>query len=69
MDIEKLATEVMLPPDEVQLWLNHLQTVSNNRKRGAEKRRKKSVATQKTTDEEMYQCGVVQEYIKMRRMK
>jgi len=36
-DVEKLARRTLLPPDEVRLWFSHLETVSDNRKRGAQK--------------------------------
>ena len=35
-DVSELAAQV-LHPDEVQMWLNHLQSVSENRKEGARK--------------------------------
>ena len=49
IDVDKLAKQVMLPVEEVRLWLDHLETVSTNRKKGAEKaaetRRKKKSAS------------------------
>ena len=35
--VEELARKTPLPPDDVRLWLSHLETVSDNRKRGAKK--------------------------------
>ena len=35
--IKNLADKCLLPPDEVKLWLQHLQQVAGNRKKGAEK--------------------------------
>ena len=35
--VEELARKTLLPPDDVRLWLSHLETVSDNRKRGANK--------------------------------
>ena len=35
--VEELARKTPLPPDDVRLWLSHLETVSDNRKRGANK--------------------------------
>ena len=34
---DNLARKVLLPLSEVEMWLNHLGMVSNNRKRGAAK--------------------------------
>lgn len=36
-DITEFARVVMLPEEEVDIWLKHVQTVSDNRKRGASK--------------------------------
>ena len=48
-DIRKQAKATLLPPEEVKIWFEHLQTISRNRKRGAEKaaamRRQKKAAT------------------------
>ena len=41
--VENAAKKVLLPPNECQIWLNHLQTVTENRRRGAQK----AAATQK----------------------
>lgn len=35
--VNEVAQRVLLPPEEVQFWLQHLTTVADNRKRGAEK--------------------------------
>ena len=35
--VEELARKTLLPPDDIRLWLLHLETVSDNRKRGAKK--------------------------------
>ena len=35
--ISEVAQQVLLPPEEVQFWLQHLSTVADNRKRGAVK--------------------------------
>lgn len=46
--MESIAKQVLLPCDECEIWLNHLQTVLQNRQRGAKKaaatRRAKSLA-------------------------
>ena len=51
-DIQKIAKAVLLSPDEVNMWCEHLHTVRENRKRGAlkaaETRRRKRVAKQAT---------------------
>ena len=36
-DIRRLSKSTLLPPDEVVVWIEHLQTIQNNRRRGAEK--------------------------------
>lgn len=36
-DIDNLARKCLLLPDEVKLWLQHLQQVAENRRKGAEK--------------------------------
>ena len=65
--VKYIAKSTLLPVNEVDIWLSHLQTVDNNRKRGAAKaaetRRLKrkpvrdSVSQQVTTDA-TYCCGV-----------
>ena len=35
--MSELVAQVLLHPDEVQMWLKHLQSVSENRKEGARK--------------------------------
>ena len=58
--VQKTAKAVLLSPEEVMWWFNHLQTVRENRKRGARKaaetRRKKKMAKQSAHD--VYYCGV-----------
>lgn len=41
--VENAAREVLLPPEECKIWLDHLQTVMENRRRGA----RKAAATRK----------------------
>ena len=41
--VDNAAREVLLPPEECKIWLNHLQTVMENRRQGA----KKAAATRK----------------------
>ena len=53
----------MLPPEEVQVWLKHLDTVATNRKLGAEKsaktRRQKATKNRAELNEiDLYSCGV-----------
>ena len=36
-EVSELAAQVLLHLDEVQMWLKHLQSVSENRKEGARK--------------------------------
>lgn len=66
INLQELSREVMLP-QEVKIWLDHLQTVADNRKRGAEKAaqtRQKKLAACKSHDRsnnqesDMYLCGV-----------
>ena len=35
--IESAAKKVLLPPHECSIWMNHLRTVIENRRRGAQK--------------------------------
>ena len=44
-DLTELAQKVLLPVDEVQIWVAHLETVDANRKRGAQK----AVATRRAS--------------------
>lgn len=59
-DIEKMARETLLSPGDVRIWLEHLQTVSTNRKRGAEK----AAATRRSRkmQPKMYVCVCGEEY-------
>ncbi len=45
LDPEQLAEAVCLPEAEVEIWLKHLQTVKDNRKLGAKKRKRKRSCT------------------------
>lgn len=36
-DLSELAERVLLPPDEVNIWLSHLETFEKNQRRGAQK--------------------------------
>lgn len=59
-----LSKKVMLPVDEVKIWLDHLMSIRENRRKGAIKAaetRKKSRNTSvpaEATRESDYQCGV-----------
>ena len=59
-ELTRVAKDILLPPGEVKIWLDHLTTVAENRKRGAAKaaktRRKKSQKSNTTTTN--YYCGV-----------
>ena len=61
-NVEELARKVLLPTEEVQVWLQHLETVATNRKRGAEKgaqtRRQKASKNRTESSESLYSCGV-----------
>ena len=35
--VDNAAERVLLPPEECRIWLNHLQTVMENRRGGAKK--------------------------------
>lgn len=62
--IDAIAKKVLLPPEEVQLWLEHLKTVSENRKQGA----KKAAATRHKSRSSEYYCSVCsQKFLKKRR--
>lgn len=63
--LENIAKKCLLPVNEVRMWLQHLQTVNTNRKRGAAKaaetrRRKKQGSSLPVTsaeqDEESEEC-------------
>ena len=55
---EDCAKKTLLPPHEVEMWIQHLATIAENRKRGAlkaaETRRQKAEMRSKT----VYFCGV-----------
>ena len=57
--VESAAKKVLLPTQEVEFWLDHLATVSENRRRGATKaaetRRRKRQVSSNTTDRDF--CG------------
>ena len=57
------VARTLLPVSEVEIWLNHLRTIENNRKcgaaRAAETRRQKcELAKQDTRQRNAYYCGV-----------
>jgi hypothetical protein len=61
VNLENLAREVLLPVNEVEMWIKHLAAVSENRKRGVAK----AVATKKSKfngrqrqEEKIVRCGV-----------
>uniref|UniRef100_A0A1X7SE16 PHD-type domain-containing protein n=1 Tax=Amphimedon queenslandica TaxID=400682 RepID=A0A1X7SE16_AMPQE len=59
--LNALAKEVLLPVDEVEMWLNHLKLVSDNRKRGAAKAaatRKSKRNARQQEEEVVVRCGV-----------
>jgi hypothetical protein len=60
-DLCDLSKEVLLPVEEIKLWLEHLHTVRENRKKGAIKAtesRKKKKQPQVIIEEHEYECGV-----------
>ena len=59
-DIQQLSKETLLPPEEVRIWIEHLQTIQANRKQGAEK----AAATRqrKKANEKHYYCICGEEY-------
>ena len=61
-NIENLARKVLLPVEDVKVWLRHLMIVSENRKKGAQKaamtRRLKRAAQHAQPSLELYHCGV-----------
>ena len=58
LDVTELARVVMLPEEEVDIWLKHLQTVSDNRKRGASKAAETRRHNTDVKDNQLYFCGV-----------
>ncbi len=61
-DVEKMSKATLLPPGEVKIWLDHLQTIQTNRKRGAEK----AAATRclkKKQSQPRYMCVCGEEYV------
>lgn len=64
-DIENLARKVLLPVEDVKVWLRHLMIVSENRKKGAQKaamtRRLKRDSQHAQRSSELYYCGVCDE--------
>ena len=65
--IEEAAKKVLLLPDEVRMWFDHPQSVSDNCKRGAaqaaETRRKRKVEKEKR-QVPLVNCGVCHEQYK-----
>ena len=65
-EITSTSKDVLLSPNEVKMWLAHLQTVKNNRKRGAKKaaltrqkkRTKEADTVPESNEETIYYCGV-----------
>lgn len=59
-DLESAAKAVLLPTEEVGFWIDHLNTVAENRRRGAAKaaetRRRKQQALSRTSEPEVF-CG------------
>ena len=59
--LRETAKAVLLPPQEVEMWFDHLKTIKENRKRGAlraaETRRKKKNKMAQTVHD-VYYCGV-----------
>ena len=64
-DVERLARRVLLPVEDVKIWLQHLKTVSENRRKGAQKaaetRRLKKASQDTQTSPDLYYCGVCDE--------
>ena len=58
--LRTLARSVLLPVQDVKLWVEHLETVAKNRKRGAAK----AAATRKAKRQQCCKCGICgQEYM------
>ena len=61
-DIEAAARAVLLSVGDVKIWFEHLQTVEENRRRGATKaaatRRAKQTRSTQETEPEHVLCGV-----------
>lgn len=62
--VEQLSRQVLLPVDEVLMWLNHLKTVQDNRAKGAKKaaatrkRKKANEDTERNTEDICHTCGL-----------
>ena len=57
-DDGEIAKKVLLPTEEVNIWLKHLETVSNNRKKGAQKAAQtRKAKTTSTEQEPIVYCG------------
>lgn len=54
-ELKLIASKCLLPEDDVLMWLKHLQTITENRKRGASK-----AAETRRRKKESYPCGVCQ---------
>ena len=63
--VTDVAKTVLLSPDDVRLWFDHLQTIEQNRKKGAEKaaatRRAKTTTTTTTVTYCGGNCGFIYE--------
>lgn len=51
IELEEIAKKCLLPLTDVSMWLNHLHTINENRKRGAAK-------AAETRRKKKYPCGV-----------
>lgn len=53
-DTSELVKEVCLPTEEVKIWLYHLETIAESRKRGA----KKAAKTRRAHRNTALYCGI-----------
>ena len=68
-EIEDISKAVLLPPEEVEIWIQHLKTVKENRKQGAiraaqtRKNKKTAIVSQEKNSggRQAYYCGLCNE--------
>ena len=57
-DDGEITKKVLLPTEEVNIWLKHLETVTKNRKKGAQKAAEtRKAKTTSTEQEPIVYCG------------
>ena len=59
--VQDIAEAVLLSPQEVGMWLEHLQTIEDNRRRGAKKAAETRKKKMSNSSHDVYYCGVCHE--------